>query len=76
LPLEQLAQQVLGGLCVASALNKDIQHGPVLVNRAPEPVLYPRDRDHDLVHVPLVAGGGQPAADLIGEALAELAPLR
>jgi len=33
--LQQLAQQALGGLRVAPALHQDVQHGPVLVDRAP-----------------------------------------
>ena len=40
---------------------------------ASQPVLHAGDRQHDLVQVPLVAGRRQPAPDLVGEALAELA---
>jgi len=36
----QLAQPPLGGLRVALALNKEIQHHPALVDRAPQPVPY------------------------------------
>jgi len=71
-----LAQQALSGPRVAPALYQDVQHHPGLIDRAPQPVLHPRDRQHDLVQVLLAADGGQPAADLGCEALAELAPLR
>ena len=67
LPLEQLAQQALGCPRVAAALDKNVEHHPVLVDRAPQPVLYPRDRDHDLVQVPLVPRRRQSAADLVRE---------
>ena len=45
---------------------------PVLVRRAPEPVLHARDRQHHLVEVPLVASNRQPAADLVGKHLPKL----
>jgi hypothetical protein len=69
---QQLAQQAFGGPCVAPALHQDVQHHPGLVDHAPQPVLHPGDRQHDFVHVPLVPGCRQPAADLVGEHLAEL----
>src|SRR4051794_9946227 len=44
----------------------------VWVAGPPQPVFLARDLDLDLVEVPLVAGTGQPPADLVREALAEL----
>ena len=38
----------------------------------PKPVLHAGDRQHDLIQVPLVSGGGQPAPDLVGKRLPEL----
>ena len=35
-------------------------------------MLHARNRQRDLIHVPPVAGREQPAADLVGECLAEL----
>jgi len=35
-------------------------------------VLHARNRQHDLVQVPFVPRARQPAADLVGEVLAEL----
>ena len=46
--LQQLAQQPLGRLLVAAALNQNIEHDPGLVHRAPQPVLHTGDLEHDL----------------------------
>ena len=70
--LEQLAQQALGRLCIAAALNQDVEHDAVLVDRASEPMLPACDADHDLIEVPLVSWRRKTSADLVGEALAEL----
>src|SRR4051794_30430572 len=72
LALEELTQEALGGPLVAPALDQDVEYGALLVDRPPQPVLLARDLDLDLVQVPLVAGTGQPPADLVREALAEL----
>ena len=75
--LEQLPQQAFGGLGIAAALNQDIEHGSVLVNGPPQPVLLAGDADRNLIQMPLVSGCGQPPADLVGKALTELQrPLR
>src|SRR4051794_569760 len=71
--LEQLAEQALGGLLVAPVLDEDVEHTPILVDSPPEPVLRSPDHQAHFVQVPLVARTGQPAPDLVGEALAELA---
>ena len=39
LPLQQLAQQALGGPFVPPALHKNVEYDAVLVDRAPQPVL-------------------------------------
>src|SRR5215218_5056680 len=63
-------------MLVAPALHQDVQHDPVLIYRPPEPMLFTRDLHGNLVEVPRVSGTGQPAPDLVGDALAELeAPL-
>ena len=46
---QQLAQQPLGRLLVASALDQNIEHDPGLVHGAPQPVLYTSDLEHDLI---------------------------
>ena len=39
LPLQQLAEQALGGLLVPPALDENVEHDPILVDGPPEPVL-------------------------------------
>src|SRR4051794_14193248 len=73
LALQQLPEQALGGPLVAPALDEYVEHEPVLIDGAPEPVLLTSNLHLDLVQRPLVSGSGQPAPDLVGEALAELA---
>src|SRR4051812_10208110 len=63
--LEQLPQQALGSLCIPAALNQDIEHGSVLVNGAPQPMLSACNADYHLVEVPLVTGCWKTAADLV-----------
>ena len=46
---QQLAQQPLGRLLVASVLDEDIEHDPGLVDGAPQPVLHTGDFEHHLV---------------------------
>ena len=53
---------------------EDVENETVLINGAPEPVLFARDRDDDLIHIPFVAASRRAPADLIGERLAELLP--
>src|SRR4051812_22844861 len=62
---QQLAEQALGGLLAPPALDENVEPAPILVDGPPQPA--------HLVEVPLVARAGQLAADLVGEALAELA---
>ncbi len=72
LPLQQLAQQALGGTLIAWALHQHVEYHPGLVHITPEPVLYTNDRDRGLVEVPLVSSMGQPSSDPVGELSAEL----
>ena len=46
--LQQLAQQALGGLFVASALDQNVEHDTGLVHGSPKPMLYPSNFEHDL----------------------------
>ena len=48
-PLQQLAQQPLGRLLVAAALDQDVEHDAGLVHGSPKPMLYPGNFEHDLV---------------------------
>src|SRR3954469_5145975 len=71
--LEQLAEQSLGGPLVPPLLDENVEHNPILVDRPPEPVLLSPDHQAHFVEVPLVTRTGQPAPDLVGEVLPELA---
>src|SRR4051795_1991773 len=59
-------------LLVAPALDHDIEHDAVLVDGAPEIMRLAGDLEDDFIHVPFVAGPGQPPPDDVGELLAEL----
>jgi hypothetical protein len=54
--LEQLAQQALGRFDVATTLNQNVEHNPVLVDGSPKPMLPPRDADDNLIEMPLISG--------------------
>src|SRR6201995_165444 len=69
--LEQLAEQALGGLLVATALHEDVENEPLLVDRAPEPMLFAGDGDDDLIEVPLVAALGRAPTNAVGELAAK-----
>jgi len=76
LSLEELAEQALGGLRVAPALDEDIENEAILVDGTPKPMLLPGDADDDLVKVPLVATARRSPTDAVGEFPAEFqAPL-
>jgi hypothetical protein len=53
--LEELAEQTLGGLLVAPALDQNIENEALLVDGTPEPMLLPGDADDVLIEVPFVA---------------------
>ena len=55
---QELAEQAFGGLFVATALDEDIENKPLLVYRAPEPVLLAGDAEDNLVKMPFVAAAG------------------
>jgi hypothetical protein len=73
---EQLAKELLGGSFVAAALHQDVQHIPVLVDRAPEVLRRAVDLQENLIEVPFVARLGPAAAQLVRVLLPKLqAPL-
>jgi len=69
--LKQLAQQPLGRLLVASALDQSIENNPGLVRRSPQPVLHAGDLKCYLIQMPFVANPGKTTTDLVGRRLAE-----
>jgi hypothetical protein len=48
-PYKQLAEQALGGLLVAPALDQDVEHDPILVDSSPQPVLLSPDPQAHLI---------------------------
>jgi hypothetical protein len=69
--LEQLAEKLLRGLLVPSALHENIQYMAVLIHGAPQVVAFAMDRQKDLIEVPRIARPGTPPAELIGIDLPE-----
>jgi hypothetical protein len=72
--LQQLALQALGCLLVTPALNQDIENETLLVDRAPEPVLFAGDGQHDFIEMPFVTAAGCTLADAVGEVPANFRP--
>src|SRR5215212_943047 len=66
-------QQALGGPLIATPLDQDVEHDPILIDGPPEPVLRSPDHQAHCVEMPFIARTGQPAADLVSKVLAELA---
>src|SRR6201993_5076044 len=74
--LEQLAEQAFGGLLIAPTLPEDVENEPLLVDRAPEPMLLAGDGDGDLIKMPFVAMARRSPTNAVGEFSAEFeAPL-
>src|SRR3954471_12951685 len=59
LPLQKLAKQTLGGPLVPPALDENVEHDPILVDRPPEPVLLAADHQ---AHLASRAGESHPHA--------------
>src|SRR4051812_25010964 len=59
LPLQKLAKQTLGGPLVPPALDENVEHDPILVDRPPEPVLLAGDHQ---AHLASRAGESHPHA--------------
>ena len=53
-PHNQPCQKSLGCFGISPRLRKNIERISIRVYSAPKPVLHAIDRDHDLIHVPLV----------------------
>jgi hypothetical protein len=66
-------EQTLSSGLAAPALDKDVEHAPVLVDRAGAGV-HADNLHYNFVQVPFVAGTSQPTPDLVGERLTELQP--
>jgi len=51
--LKQFHHEFLCGLCIPSALDEEIQHLTLVVDRPPEPVFTAADRNHHFIEVPI-----------------------
>ncbi len=69
---EKLTKEPFGGLAVAPALNKNIQRMAILVDSAPEIVVFAFDGEHDFVEMPFVAALRLTPAQFVGISLTEL----
>jgi hypothetical protein len=69
--LEQLAEELLRGSLVPSALHQDIKHVPVLIDGSPEVGRLPVDLEKDFIQVPFVSRPSASSPELIGVGLTE-----
>ena len=70
---QQLAHQARCRLGVAATLHQNIENETILIDGAPQPMLFATDRNDDLVEIPFVAEpAGHPSADVVGEGATEL----
>jgi len=62
--LKQFHHEFLCGLCIPSALDEEIQHLTLVVDRPPEPVFTAADRNHHFIEVPMIARSRPRTADI------------
>jgi len=62
--LKQFHHEFLCGLCIASALDEEIQHLTLVVDRPPQPVFTAADRNHHFIEVPMIARSRPRTADI------------
>ncbi len=56
--LQQFAEEALSRRLVAPALHQNVEHEPILIDRAPEPAFSPGNLHRDLVQMPFIASPG------------------
>ena len=66
---DQPSKETLGSFGVSTRLHKDIQHVPVRIHCAPQPLLCAVDRNNDFVQMPFVGSSGTVTLDAIGKML-------
>ena len=62
--LKQFHHEFLCGLRIPSALDEEIQHLTLVVDRPPEPVFTAADRNHHFIEVPMIARSRPRTADI------------
>ncbi|MET4840434.1 hypothetical protein ABIF62_000929 [Bradyrhizobium japonicum] len=71
---QELLPEQLRSARVSSALDQDVENEAILVDSAPELMLFARDRDNDLVQMPFVTASGSALADRSENALPNFGP--
>jgi hypothetical protein len=75
-PFEELPKELLGGILISSALDENIQHIAVLINRPPQVMELAIDFEEDFIKMPFVTGLRPASAQHSGIRLTEFpAPL-
>jgi hypothetical protein len=69
--LQQLAEEPLGRLCAPLALQQDVEHDTVLIDRPPKVMLLAANADEYLIHVSFVARPWPTPLQSIGKQPAE-----
>jgi hypothetical protein len=70
-PLEEFTEEFFGSSLVTPALHQDVEHGPVLVDGAPEIAPFSVNREEHFVQVPCVTWSGVLAPKLVSILLAK-----
>ncbi|GHO68422.1 hypothetical protein KSC_073140 [Ktedonobacter sp. SOSP1-52] len=68
---EQFAKELLGSFFISLALNQDIKHGAILIDRSPKRASLPIDGQKHLIKMPLVSSVTTSMFELIGVDLAK-----
>ncbi len=71
-PLQQLAEEPLGGLFVPAALDQDVQDVAILIHGSPQIMILTTDLDEHLIQMPLVTGSRTLAAQFVSVCLTKL----
>jgi hypothetical protein len=71
-PLQQFAKETLRGTGVPSLLHQDIEHLSILVDRAPQIVVFAPDRHEHFIEMPDIAETAPAISQLLGKWGAEL----
>ena len=62
--LKQFHHEFLCSLCISSALDEEIQHFTLVIDRPPEPVFTAADRNYHFIEVPMIARPRPRTADI------------
>jgi len=69
--LEKLAHEAPRSCSISPALDENVEDEAILIDGAPQPMLFAADRDDDLVQMPFVATSGSETPNAVGEFPAE-----